>query len=69
MNNMRKQPIYIRLLIAVGLLMATMPMLFKDYIHIPDFVRGFFAGMGIVFEITGLLLMKRRQKVGTSSCS
>jgi hypothetical protein len=68
MNNMRKQPVYIRLLIAGGLLMTTMPLLFKDYVHIPDFVRGFLAGAGLVFEIAGIVLMKRRQKAGIVSC-
>lgn len=59
---MKKHPVHIRLLIAGGLLMVTMPLLLKQYIHIPDFIYGFLAGMGIVFEITGLILMKKRRK-------
>jgi hypothetical protein len=65
---MKKQPVYIRLLIAGGLLMTTMPLLFKDYIYIPDFFRGFLGGAGLVFEIAGIVLMKRRQKEGVTSC-
>ena len=69
MNDMKNQPLYIRLLIAGGLLMTTMPLLFKDYIHIPDFIRGFLAGSGLGFELIGLFLMKRRQKAGITSCN
>jgi len=66
---MKKQPMYIRLLIAGGLFMATMPLLFKDYIHIADFVRGLVSGTGIGFEFIGLFLIRRRQKAGETSCS
>jgi hypothetical protein len=65
---MKNQPLYIRLLIAGGLLMTTMPSLLNDYIHIPDFFRGFSSGAGFVFEITGIVLMKRRQKESMTSC-
>jgi hypothetical protein len=68
MNNMKKQPFYIRLLVAGGLLMVTMPLLINDYIHIPDFVRGFLGGAGFVFEIAGIVLMKKRQKEAMTSC-
>ncbi|WP_179413090.1 hypothetical protein HDF19_10760 [Mucilaginibacter sp. E4BP6] len=65
---MKKQPVYIRLLIAGGLLMVTMPFLLKEYICIPDFFRGFLGGAGLVFEIAGIVLMKRKQKEGVTSC-
>jgi len=68
MNNMKNQPRYIRLLIAGGLLMTTMPLIFKEYIHIPDFFRGFLGGAGLVFEIVGIVLMKRKQKESVTSC-
>jgi hypothetical protein len=68
MNNMKTQPLYIRLLIAGGLLMTTMPLIFKEYIYIPDFFRGFLGGAGLVFEIVGIVLMKRKQKEGVTSC-
>ena len=65
---MKKQPVYIRLLIAGGLLMVTMPFLFKEYIPIPDFFRGFLLGAGGVFEIAGIVLMNRNRKAGDVSC-
>jgi len=65
---MKNQPRYIRLLIAGGLLMTTMPLIFKEYIHIPDFFRGFLGGTGLVFEIVGIVLMKRKQKESVTSC-
>jgi len=65
---MKNQPRYIRLLIAGGLLMTTMPLIFKEYIHIPDFFRGFLGGAGLVFEIVGIVLMKRKQKESVTSC-
>ena len=65
---MKNQPLYIRLLIAGGLLMTTMPLIFKEYIHIPDFFRGFLGGAGLVFEIVGIVLMKRKQKESVTSC-
>ena len=66
---MKKQPVYIRLLIAGGLLMVTMPLLLKEYIPIPDFFRGFLLGAGGVFEIAGVVLMSRKQKTESTSCS
>ncbi|WP_461451185.1 hypothetical protein [Mucilaginibacter sp.] len=64
---MKKQPLYPRILISAGLLMVTMPLLFKEYLPIPDFVRGFLLGAGGVFEIAGIVLMKRSQKSGACS--
>ena len=65
---MKKQPVYIRLLIACGLLMVTMPLLLKEYIAIPDFFRGFLLGAGGVFEVAGIVLMGRRRKAAEVSC-
>jgi hypothetical protein len=59
---MYKQPWPVRLLFSLGLLMATMSFLFKDYIHIPDFFRGLFAGVGIGLEIIGMMLMRMNRK-------
>jgi len=63
---MKKQPVYIRLLIAGGLLMVTLPLLFKEYIPIPDFFRGFLLGAGGVFEVAGIVLMNRRKDADVS---
>jgi hypothetical protein len=62
--KLQKQPLYIRLLIAGGLLLATMPLLFKEYIPMPDFARGFLEGLGLGMEIIGLVFIKRTQKMG-----
>jgi hypothetical protein len=64
--KMNKQPLRVRLLICIGLLLTIMPMLFKEYIAVPDFLRGTLAGLGLVMEIAGLILMKRIQKTGSS---
>jgi len=48
-------------LITVGLLLVTLPFLLKDFIKIPDFFRGAMMGMGIVFEIAGIV-MQTKQK-------
>jgi hypothetical protein len=49
-------------LLAVGLLAVTLPTILKDFIHIPDFFRGFMMGLGLTMEVIGIILM-RRQKV------
>ena len=61
---MQKYPRYITILIAFGLLLATMPLLFKEYIPMTDFARGFLEGLGLGMEIIGLVLIRRRQKLG-----
>ena len=43
-----RQPVYTRLLIAIGIIWTSFPLLFKDYLHLPDFFRGFLAGAGLV---------------------
>ncbi|OCX54446.1 hypothetical protein BEL04_09395 [Mucilaginibacter sp. PPCGB 2223] len=58
MNN-RKFPMPERLLIAIGLLMATTPQLLKHYLHLPDFVLGFIVGIGLALEITAFIRLKR----------
>ena len=49
------------LLICLGLLMATMPALLKDYIQIPDFLRGALGGLGLGLEIGALILIRKRK--------
>jgi hypothetical protein len=57
--KIQKMPRNARLLISIGLLLATMPMLFREYIPLSDFFRGFLAGIGLVMEVAGLVVMKR----------
>jgi hypothetical protein len=63
---MNKQPWQVRVLLSLGILMATMPLLFKEYIPIPDFLHGAIEGVGIGLEISGLVLMRRNRKCNSS---
>jgi hypothetical protein len=58
----KKLPFRIRALIAGGLLMTTLPLLFKEFITIPDYFRGLLAGLGLGLEITGLILARHLRK-------
>lgn len=63
-------PYRMRALIACGLLLSTLPLLFKEYIPIPDYMRGLLAGFGLGLEITGLVFARRFQKTnGPYVCS
>ena len=53
--KLQNQPFYVRLLVAGGLLMVTLPTLFKEYIPMSDFLRGFLIGLGLTLEIFGLI--------------
>jgi len=64
---MKKLPWRVRLLICSGLLMATLPNVFAEYIHLPDFLRGFIIGVGLAVEISGFIVLKRMG--GKGSCA
>jgi len=64
--NIKAQPKTARLLVSMGLLIVTLPMLFKEYVPIPDFARGFLLGIGLVMELTGVVLIVRNKKNITS---
>lgn len=55
----QKMPRTARIFISSGLLLVTVPMLFREYIFLSDFFRGFLAGLGLAMETAGLVLMKR----------
>lgn len=65
MNNKNTPRPELRL-IAAGLLLAAVPFLVNEWIHIPDFVRGILVGVGIGLEIIGLIRMSRRRKAGAA---
>jgi len=52
--------------VAVGLLLVTLPTLINDWVHIPDFVRGFLVGLGLVMEINGIVIMRKKRKVDSA---
>lgn len=57
-----KWPVSARTYICIGLLMITLPFTFKEYLNLPDFFRGFLAGVGLALEINGLVILKRRNR-------
>ena len=58
-----KLPMPCRLLFSVGILLATGPVLLHDYLFIPDFFRGFLTGLGLTFEIIGLIKLRQMNKM------
>jgi hypothetical protein len=58
-----------RRLLAIGLLSTVLPTLVNDFVHIPDFFRGFMAGIGLGLEIMGIILLRKGNKSGFESRS
>ena len=50
----------LRILTSVGLLLVVLPNTLKEYIHIPDFFRGVFVGIGMAMMIYCIIIMKRK---------
>jgi hypothetical protein len=48
-------------LVAIGLLLITVPTLLRDFIPVPHFWSGFLVGVGLVIEITGLVKLKKEK--------
>ena len=63
LKKMPRQPMQF---VAVGLLLVTLPTLINDWVHIPDFVRGFLVGLGLVMEINGIVIMRKKRKVDSA---
>jgi hypothetical protein len=60
--NFRKNTWSPRILISVGLLFVTVPQLLIHFMQIPDFVHGFFIGIGLALEIWGLIRMRQLRR-------
>lgn len=60
--SIKKQPLNVRLFIAIGLLMVTLPALLRQLITLPDFVHGLLMGAGLGLEIIGLIKLRRNQE-------
>ena len=58
----QNQPFYVRLMVAGGLLLVTLPTLFKEYVPLPDFFRGFLIGFGLMMEVAGLIIIMKIKK-------
>jgi hypothetical protein len=54
-------PTTARRLLAMGLLSTTLPTLINDFVHVPDFVRGFMLGIGLGLEVIGIILMRKER--------
>ena len=55
-----------RLMIPIGLLLVTTPTLINDWVHLPDFVRGAFFGLGLGLETIGLVMLRRRRRMDSA---
>jgi hypothetical protein len=60
--NTKRLPRPERVWICVGLLLLTLPLLLKEYIHIPDFLQGALEGTGLGFEVIGLFRLSKRKR-------
>ena len=59
----------VQLLSSIGLLLATLPTVLKEYIFIPDFFRGFFVGIGLAVMIGGLIWQKKQTNSGAAKAT
>jgi len=64
---MKNQPLRVRLLFSIGLLMVVLPALINQWVKIPDFFRGVLMGTGLVMEIASLIIIKRRNRAGAAN--
>jgi len=55
------------LLMSVGLLLVVLPMLINSFIKVPDFLRGLLMGVGLVMEITALVMLKKASNAANKS--
>lgn len=62
----KKWPRRERILISTGLLLVTAPLLWKDVVNIPDFVRGLVEGAGLGLELIALIRMRRLRRAGAA---
>ena len=59
-----KKPIALSmLLVAIGLLLIVLPMLANSFTKVPDFLRGLLMGMGLVLEITGVVILRKKANI------
>jgi hypothetical protein len=59
---MKKQDGTTRILLGIGLLLNSTAALVKDYLPVPDFFRGFMAGLGLGLMIFGLIRMRNSRR-------
>jgi hypothetical protein len=55
-----------RILLATGLVMTSSITLIRDYVALPDYVRGFLAGIGLGLIIWGLILQRKSGRKTTA---
>jgi hypothetical protein len=54
-------------LVSLGLLLVVLPILINAFIKIPDFLRGLLMGIGLVMEITALVMLKKASNAANKS--
>jgi hypothetical protein len=58
-NNYPKSALVI---LALGLLMTTLPLIINRHFPLPDMLRGFLGGLGLSLEVFVLVKMQRHKK-------
>jgi len=48
-----------RLLLVMGLFLTASSGIIKDFVYVPDFFRGAMMGLGLGFEIMGIVLFRK----------
>ena len=57
------------LLVAIGLLLIVLPLLANSFIKVPDFLRGVLMGIGLVFEIIGVVMLRKSANIENKNTS
>lgn len=55
-----------QIFLCIGVILVTFPILFKEFIALPDFIRGTVAGIGIGMEIIGITISLKFRKQNCS---
>jgi hypothetical protein len=63
----KKQLALPMLFVSLGLLLVALPLLINAFIKIPDFLRGLLMGIGLVMEITAVVMLKKRSDAANKS--
>jgi len=48
----------------IGLLLTTLTPIIGRYFHLPDFLKGFISGLGLMLEVIAIVKIQRSKKLG-----